>query len=298
MTEALSDTVWFASALFVQVVAFGGIRAAHLMIQQQLPALQHLTQLVLDTAYVGSVQEMWEMKSNPLGQPPPDALTAIGQLTNLRSLQLTPHFWLFGLRQLQALTACKHLTQLKLAELALGFAVEPRKVDERGSQLSPEEKAVVKAAVAAAAALRSQQGGGGGPSDHSGSSNISSSSSSLPTLVDASASAAAAVAASPAPASSSAGAAAAAGPSSSTPTSPQAAASGPAHQPRTVRVDGLEVQVPLLPQLKVLHVFSLWWRLPLCVVSGRLEDVAYKRLTNTGYGSFVMPDLQVCGLRV
>jgi len=239
------------------------------------------------------------MKSNPLGQPPPDALSAIGQLTNLRSLHLTPHFWLFGLRQLLALTACKQLTELKLAELALGFAAEPRKVDERGSQLSAEEKAVVKAAVAAAAALHSQQGGGGGSSDDRGSSSrsshISSSSSSMPTLIGASASPAAANAASLGPASTSA---AAAGPSRSTPASPQAAApaaaSGSPHQPSTARVDGMEVPVPLLPQLRVLHVCSLWWRLPLCVVSGRLEDVAYKRLTNTGYGSFVMPDLQVC----
>jgi hypothetical protein len=54
-----------------------------------------------------------------------------------------------------------------------------------------------------------------------------------------------------------------------------------------------QVQVPLLPELRVLHVTSLWWRLPLVVVSGKLEDVAYKRLNCTDYGSFVMNDLQV-----
>ena len=54
------------------------------------------------------------------------------------------------------------------------------------------------------------------------------------------------------------------------------------------------VQVPLLPELRVLHVTSLLWRLPLCVVSGKLQDVAYKRLTLTDYGSFVLTDLQVC----
>jgi hypothetical protein len=53
------------------------------------------------------------------------------------------------------------------------------------------------------------------------------------------------------------------------------------------------MQVPLLPQLRVLRVTSLWWRLPLCVLSGALEEVAYKRLTSSEYGSYVMTDLQV-----
>jgi hypothetical protein len=58
-------------------------------------------------------------------------------------------------------------------------------------------------------------------------------------------------------------------------------------------VNGRAVQVPLLPQLTVLRATSLWWRLPLCVLSARLEDVAYKRLDQTSYNSFVLPDLQV-----
>ena len=55
----------------------------------------------------------------------------------------------------------------------------------------------------------------------------------------------------------------------------------------------LQVCVPLFPGLRVLHVASLWWRLPLCVLSCQLEDVAYKRLSDIGRGSYVMSDLQV-----
>lgn len=62
---------------------------------------------------------------------------------------------------------------------------------------------------------------------------------------------------------------------------------------KTVAVNGRQVQVPLLPQLVVLRVGSLWWRLPLVVLSPRLEDVTYKRLSGTDGGAFVMTDLQV-----
>lgn len=58
-------------------------------------------------------------------------------------------------------------------------------------------------------------------------------------------------------------------------------------------MNGRQVQVPLLPQLVVLRVGSLWWRLPLVVLSPRLEDVTYKRLSGTDGGAFVMTDLQV-----
>ncbi|WIA21923.1 hypothetical protein OEZ85_004290 [Tetradesmus obliquus] len=59
-----------------------------------------------------------------------------------------------------------------------------------------------------------------------------------------------------------------------------------------MRVEGSSVKVPLLPQLQVLRCTTLWWRLPLVVLAPCLAEVAYKRLRNLGYGSFVLPDLQ------
>lgn len=57
-------------------------------------------------------------------------------------------------------------------------------------------------------------------------------------------------------------------------------------------VGGHSVQVPLLPHLESLRCTTLWWRPPLVVLAPCLRDVAYKRLRNLGYGSFVLPDLQ------
>ena len=120
--------------------------------QAQLTALHALTRLVLATPYSVNISEIFDSYEDPDRQPPADAVDALAQLTNLRSLQLTPHRWLFGLRQLQPLSACRHLTELVLSELAMGFAADARRLDEGGSQLSAQEKALVKAAAAAAAA--------------------------------------------------------------------------------------------------------------------------------------------------
>jgi hypothetical protein len=175
-------------------------------------------------------------------------------------------------------------------------------MDINGTQLSPEEQRIVKAAVAASAKLHNVQQGGQCTQGFDASSSSRALSPTSP---------GAAAAPPPPPPATAAAAAAAAGGIFSSAVQPSAAAAaagataaaaaaGPSAPqvasvtyPTTVMTAGGPLQVPLLPQLRVLRVTSLWWRLPLCVLSGVLEEVAYKRLTSSEYGSYVMTDLQV-----
>ena len=219
--------------------------------------------------------------------PPEDAMDILAQLTSLHSLTITPHEWRFSLQQLQPLSACNRLTELVLSQLGMGFAADVRHIDRSGTQLTAQEKAVVQAALAATATLNAKQQGGNSSAaaagDACGTPAAATTPASSPSQVTRAAAAAAAAVGSP-PQGTAAAAAAAGGVGSS---------AGGGKYPRSVAMGKQQVQVPLLPELRVLHVTSLWWRLPLVVVSGKLEDVAYKRLNCTDYGSFVMNDLQV-----
>lgn len=77
----------------------------------------------------------------PLSSPPPpttdDTMETLAHLTALVSLHITPHEWSFSLQQLQPLSACTRLTELGLAQLALGLANDPRRIDRNGTQVGP-----------------------------------------------------------------------------------------------------------------------------------------------------------------
>ena len=116
--------------------AAGGAQAASLFLQQPaLPTLQHLTRLVLTTTYQQNIHP-WDMdwSGAQIIHPPDDAMDTIGQLTNLCSLNISPDKWKFSLQQLQQLSGCCKLTELVLAQLAMGFA-EPGRIDENGVQV-------------------------------------------------------------------------------------------------------------------------------------------------------------------
>lgn len=246
-------------------------------------------------------------------------METLALLPALASLCLTPHNWSFSLQQLQPLSACSKLTELVVNSLALGFADDARRIDAgNGPHLTPQEVQLVKAAVAAADTLdrqqqQEQEGLGKGSAGASSSSSCggggggSSSSRELAAgLHSPRAAAAAAAAAGPSRISSrtlptSRGGVGGGGGGPGVATSPGAnspAAAATTTYPTTVAFGGRgqQIQVPLLPQLRAVRANSLMWRLPLCVLSGRLEHVAYKRLSGGGeFGAgFVMPDIQVC----
>lgn len=227
---------------------------------------------------------------------PDSGIEALGLLTQLQCLHLDVPGVRFGLLHLQPLTACSRLTELFVPELAVGYAEHVEQIDNGGTQLSSGENMAVAAAARAAAAVavacqaqqqqqqvqddddndddaagdvqwqQEQRGSGsGGAGGSSGAAAVRS-----------------------------AMAAAAAGSTgaTSTPCSPSAAVGGVFGEPQVVQLGGgKHVQVPLLPQLQVLSTRTLWWRLPLAVVSVRLRHVMYKRLRNTGFGTYVMPDM-------
>jgi hypothetical protein len=69
-----------------------------------------------------------------LMHPPDDTMDIIGQLTNLVSLDISPNKWKFSLQQLQQLSGCCKLTELVVAQLAMGFA-EPGRIDDNGIEV-------------------------------------------------------------------------------------------------------------------------------------------------------------------
>uniref|UniRef100_A0A383VC31 Uncharacterized protein n=1 Tax=Tetradesmus obliquus TaxID=3088 RepID=A0A383VC31_TETOB len=279
-----------------------GLAAGQLLLGS-LPALPQLTQLVLKAVSPN------DWFAGPDVQLSSMAASSLGQLTNLCSLKLLVGHWQLSLLQLQPLSACVHLTELVLSELVMGYSGEGQD-DQLGSRLTPEEAAAVAAGVAAAAAgaeqmrrrlQEQQQQGSSAQQNHeqqlqqqqlqdddedeelwqllspragAGNNNRSPSRSSRPSSSCSFAGCEGARRSSCGGGSSGGGLA------------------GLVVPQTMMRVEGSSVKVPLLPQLQVLRCTTLWWRLPLVVLAPCLAEVAYKRLRNLGYGSFVLPDLQ------